>query len=303
MFHKILAATAIGLFSCLGFTWDAHAQSCSSYYPLTNGTTADATQVMANFNCAARIQSPSINSATFTGTTTFNGGISEYGSGISVNSTDPYGAGLGLLNQTTGHQWLLRYDGGSLLGQTDTFTIFDNTVSAPRFVINPSGQVGINTATTSYTLFVNGYVAGMAAYINLSDARLKKNVRPIENALSMLENIQGVRFQWKTIAERTVGKEMNLDVGQDQVGFIAQDLEKVLPEAVSTSKGKEPLKSVAESKVVPLLVQAIKELKAANDSQAAEIRALRTQQLSEIGKLQTRFDGLERKIRFQTAQQ
>ncbi|HEY1707187.1 MAG TPA: tail fiber domain-containing protein [Rhizomicrobium sp.] len=128
-----------------------------------------------------------------------------------------------------------------------------------------ASSVGIETTTPAYTLQVNGSVAGTSAYVNTSDARLKKDVRPIDGALAIVEQLHGVRFQWRASDERSVGKSLNLPAGQPQIGFIAQDLQKVLPEAVSVAKGPEKLMSVGESKVVPVLVEAVKELKAAND--------------------------------------
>jgi hypothetical protein len=120
-------------------------------------------------------------------------------------------------------------------------------------------------------------VAGSSAYTNLSDKRLKKDIRPIQNALKIIEQIHGVSFRWRTPAERRVGKKFDLPVDKPQVGFIAQDLEKVLPQAVSVAKGKDAIMTVAESKVVPVLVEAVKQLKAANDKQAVKIRGMRVQ--------------------------
>lgn len=80
-----------------------------------------------------------------------------------------------------------------------------------------------------------------------------------------------------------MGKDFRLPVGEPQVGFIAQNLQRILPEAVSVSSGKEAIMSVAELKVVPVLVEAVKALKAANDAQASKIVELNTR-LSEQGR-------------------
>src|SRR5580692_1459432 len=67
---KSLAGSALVAVAMMG---QAHA-TCTSYpYTLTNGSTADASQVMANFNCAALTSGATINSVTLTGTTTFPG--------------------------------------------------------------------------------------------------------------------------------------------------------------------------------------------------------------------------------------
>jgi hypothetical protein len=79
-----------------------------------------------------------------------------------------------------------------------------------------------------------------------SDARLKQGVRGLENAFSTLQDIQGVRFQW-------------IDTGRGDIGFVAQNLQPVLPEAVY-DYGEDKHLMVQYHKVVPLLVEAVKEL-------------------------------------------
>lgn len=139
------------------------------------------------------------------------------------------------------------------------------------------GSIGIGTTSPSYTLHVNGSVAGVGAYNNLSDARLKKNVEPIAGALDILQKLRGVRFAWRMPAEREVAKTLKLPTNESQVGFIAQEVKAVLPEAVTTAEGKDALMSMQESKVVPVLVEAVKELEARNKHQAAAISQLQRQ--------------------------
>ena len=82
-----------------------------------------------------------------------------------------------------------------------------------------------------------------------SDERLKENIETIENALEKVSNMRGVYF------------DMKARPGVRKVGLIAQEVEKVLPEVVSTDPDKDNIKSVAYANVVGLLVEAIKELK------------------------------------------
>ena len=166
------------------------------------------------------------------------------------------------------------------------------------------GNVGIGTSTPGYTLHVNGSVAGTSAYNNLSDNRLKKNVTPLNDGLALISRLRPVRFDWRSEAERPVGKALVLPLGEHQIGFLAQDLVKVLPEAVSTASGPDRIMSVAESKVVPVLVQAVIELKAANDNHLAEIKDLRAvndQQALRFVNLETQVRDLQRKLGMQTA--
>jgi len=82
-----------------------------------------------------------------------------------------------------------------------------------------------------------------------SDERLKENIETIENALNKVSNMRGVYF------------DMKAKPGVRKVGLIAQEVEKVLPEVVSTDSEGDNIKSVAYANVVGLLVEAIKELK------------------------------------------
>ena len=91
-----------------------------------------------------------------------------------------------------------------------------------------------------------------------SDKRLKENITPITNALDKIKEINGVEFDWK---ELTVEEKIHIhsNEGHD-VGVIAQEIEKVLPEVVTTRDNG--YKAVKYEKIVPLLIESIKELKA-----------------------------------------
>jgi hypothetical protein len=84
-----------------------------------------------------------------------------------------------------------------------------------------------------------------------SDKRLKKNIKPITNALDIVEKLQGVHFDWKKDDEKSLG-------------YIAQDVEKVLPEMVKEHEhfGNGEYKTVNYAAMVSIMGEAIKELKA-----------------------------------------
>ena len=92
--------------------------------------------------------------------------------------------------------------------------------------------------------------SNITAYYS-SDITLKDNVRPIESAIFKVQQIRGVTFDWN---EKS-GK-IEQEKGHD-VGLIAQEVEKVLPEVVQIRE--DGIKAIAYEKVVPLLVEAIKE--------------------------------------------
>lgn len=86
-----------------------------------------------------------------------------------------------------------------------------------------------------------------SAFNQTSDARLKKNVQTLTSGLAMVNQLRGVRYDWKD----------ELKTG-NRVGFIAQEVEKVLPELVVTKK--DGFKAVNYAEMSAVLVEAVKEL-------------------------------------------
>ncbi len=123
-----------------------------------------------------------------------------------------------------------------------------------NLLLNPNGgNVGIGTTTPSTKLYVNGDITANSI-AGTSDIRFKTNIRPIVNALDKVKLLRGVYFNWnqKAFPEKEFG-------AQDELGFIAQEVEKVVPEIVSKDKTKEEYRSVKYDKLVALLVEAIKD--------------------------------------------
>ena len=154
----------------------------------------------------------------------------------------------------------------SALSAGHLFRTWSNTVWVNALRIMPSGVVGIRKDIPSYTLDVNGSVAGTSAYNNTSDRRLKQDIQPITGALDKVLALQGVTFNWN----KTVDPSLNLD-DRNHLGFIAQDVEPVLPQVVSTASDAMQTKSLAYGDIVPVLAEAIKDLKAENDALKAEL--------------------------------
>jgi hypothetical protein len=121
-------------------------------------------------------------------------------------------------------------------------------------------KVGIGKTDPAYTLDVNGTIHGDT--VNPSDVRLKKDVKPIKNALDNITQLRGITFRWK---------DNKKDNGQ-HLGVIAQEVETVFPEVVFTDNNG--YKSVDYSKLAAPLIEAVKELKAENDALKARLEAL-----------------------------
>ena len=88
-----------------------------------------------------------------------------------------------------------------------------------------------------------------------SDRRLKCNIKPIKNALCKVIGVTGNTFDWKELTKEEI-KTIHGNTGRD-VGVIAQEIEKILPEAVTTRDSG--YKAVNYEKIIPLLIEAIKE--------------------------------------------
>ena len=116
-----------------------------------------------------------------------------------------------------------------------------------------------------------------------SDGRWKKNIRPLESSLDKISNLQGVSYEWKVDEYPDFG----LMEGK-QIGLVAQDVEKEIPELVS--EDKDGYKAVSYTKLTAVLVEAVKELKSENQSQKKLIEEQRnqfTKQQAEIEELRS----------------
>ncbi|HEY2033148.1 MAG TPA: tail fiber domain-containing protein [Rhizomicrobium sp.] len=274
---EVIPSILSGYSGTISHVYGVHSADISNSSGLQNVTTFHAFHADASTNGDGLTSGTVSNFAYYglgaTASAASGGTINNYGMYVSVGT----GSGAGT---TTNYGVRIAGNGGSGgSGTTTNYGVYEDSTATNYF----NGSVGIGTTTPSLNLYVNGTAGGTSAWSNTSDARLKKNIAPINDALGLIEQMQGVRFDWRKPDERSVGSELKLPVDQPQVGFIAQDLQKILPEAVSVSKDDRKLMSVSESKVVPVLVEAIKQLAAANRIQTAQ-----------IDRLQARLDKLQR---------
>jgi len=108
--------------------------------------------------------------------------------------------------------------------------------------------LGVGAATPN-SLGVIRAAGDVIAYYS-SDKRLKNNIIKIEKPLEKLEKINGYEFDWNDKQELYEGHD---------VGVVAQEIEEVYPQLVETRK--DGYKAVKYEKLVPLLIESIKELK------------------------------------------
>ncbi len=185
-------------------------------------------------------------------------GYSELGSG---NVFLGYGAGY----PETGSNRL--YISNSTTSSPLVYGQFDN---GGMLVIK-----GNETHNTQNRLFyVNGTAGGNSAWFTDSDKNLKKNVSPITEALSKVLLLQGINFEWSNTENRKSGRH---------IGFLAQDVEPVVPEVIDNSNGKY---SMDYASLTALLVEAIKEQQKLIDTQKSIINELLKQNVETLKRIE-----------------
>jgi hypothetical protein len=126
-----------------------------------------------------------------------------------------------------------------------------------------SGNVGIGTETPSQKLQVIGNILATGT-ITPSDARFKRDIRRIDDPVGKIMQLNGVTYYYRNTEFTQFGF-----TDKEQVGVIAQEVEKVLPQLVFTDdKG---YKAVDYTKLVPLLIEGIKEQQRLIESQEDKI--------------------------------
>jgi len=134
------------------------------------------------------------------------------------------------------------------------------------FIESTTGSIGIGTTSPTVALEVNGEIKA-PTITETSDERMKRDVAPIHDALLLVAGLQGVSFDW----DREAWPDRNFGTGR-QIGLIAQDVEQVVPEVVRHDD--DGYYSLAYSKLVPLLIEAVKEQQALIVAQNERIAAL-----------------------------
>jgi len=132
----------------------------------------------------------------------------------------------------------------------DFFMDFQGDATQNWFFRDYDGSGGIHTRFAFDFVNAKFTSAGdVVAFGSPSDISLKENIKPINSALDKVEKLQGVTFNWK---------EQDIANLKEDIGFIAQDVQKVLPELVR--ENKDGKLSLRHQGIIPVLLEAIKEL-------------------------------------------
>jgi len=173
--------------------------------------------------------------------------------------------GLAIRN-TTGSRQYLMYVGST---GNNLLNIFDATAGADRITVNTTGQVGIGTTAPTDLLSVNGTASkpGGGSWLNFSDERLKNIKGRFNTGLNAVMQLQPIRYEYKS------NNALGLKSEGEHVGFGAQSLQKVIPEAVSSTESG--YLTVNNDPIIWTMLNAIKEQQKEIEQLKTEVRRLR----------------------------
>ena len=169
--------------------------------------------------------------------------ISQSGNTITISSTD------------TNTDTNTTYSAGTGLSLSGTTFSLSNTIS---------NNMNQNVRTSDTVQFAEVRSTGNVIAYYSSDLALKENISPITNALDKVSQIGGYNFDWTDSHIKERGGEDGYFVRKSDVGIIAQEVQKVLPEIVG--KRDDGTLGVKYEQIVPLLIESIKELKSEIES-------------------------------------
>jgi hypothetical protein len=198
-------------------------------------------------------------------TTSADGGLNVRGYGVADSSTT-FGV---ILSRGTKIAWTDTGNGTtgeyiySQTGSPYSVTIHSggyNAIACPNtgnvFINYEAGNLGVGTDGPSYKLHVNGTAYATGAAGSLSDIRHKNNVVSTSKGLNEILQLNPVEFEWN--------EDKIIDKGMEgtHLGFIAQEVANILPNTILVEPNEEETLGIKYNELIPVLVNAIKELKA-----------------------------------------
>ncbi|MCA0448003.1 MAG: tail fiber domain-containing protein [Bacteroidetes bacterium] len=201
------------------------------------------------------------------------------GSNYGVFGSDGSGTAYGYLGGSRGVFGHSNGDRGVYGESTLNTGVYGMTNTVGSNAYGVFGYNGVNygyLGGQNYGVYSSGQAGGTTGWSSTSDIRFKKNISALVNSLQKVLTLRGVSFDWKTdeFSERNF-KSSN------QIGFIAQEVKDILPEVVNIDS--EGYYSVEYDKVVPVMVEAIKEQQKTIESQKGELNSLQ-KRISELEK-------------------
>ncbi len=172
---------------------------------------------------------------------------------------------IGKTSGGAAQQWQL---GENLATTAGAFEIFDSTAGQNRFIIDTTGNVGIGTTSPTDKLSVNGSASkpGGGSWSVFSDERLKNIRGRYTTGLSAVMQLQPLRYEYRR------DNALGLKSEGEHIGFGAQALQKVIPEAVSSTN--QGYLVVNNDPIIWTMLNAIKEQQKEIEQLRAEVRRL-----------------------------
>jgi hypothetical protein len=191
--------------------------------------------------------------------------LNPNGGAVGIGTASPgtklhLAGGMFTIDHTAPYIKMIDQDGGAVIqmgSATGTFLLSNVTASTDMMSVGSTGNLVIFGSSAQK--------ASGTAWVNPSDARLKNIDGPYEHGLNEIAKLDTVRFHFKPDNVR------HLPSDKEIVGMIAQDVQKVFPEAVTMER--DGYLTLDTSPINFAVINAIKELKADNDNLRAEFEA------------------------------
>ena len=172
-----------------------------------------------------------------------------------------------ILNANNGIYWPINVGGGTGDTQYIKHTNLGEETNGIEIVSYNDTNDFVTIKTGSFNVeatggFISNHEIEAPSFYARSDVRFKKNILPITSALDKVSMLQGVTYTY-------------INSETPRIGLIAQEVEKVVPEVVRTSKGEEDYKSVEYGNLTSILIEAVKELRLQNKLLQQEIASLK----------------------------
>ncbi|MCG2432098.1 tail fiber domain-containing protein [Aequorivita xiaoshiensis] len=213
-----------------------------------------------------------------------NGGIGQF---IHTNASNGNRVLMGA-TQYTGSAYIASAVIGLALGTSGSGGRGVNGFSNSNSGVGTYGGFvgGTDPFSTGWAVYADGWAGGLTDWLNVSDLRLKREVKTLEGALSKILELRGVEYYY----DKTNFPDVNLDTGTKKIGFIAQEVERVFPFLVKNSniysspqkengsltetRNTYNVKTLSYTTLIPVLVEAIKEQEQKIKSQNTRIEKL-----------------------------
>jgi hypothetical protein len=210
--------------------------------------------------------SPTVSTTSLTGAIRTAGGL-----GVQLNANIGANFGVGGATALGGNTLVT-----GTLGVSAAVSITGNIVSSATTAstgssvgaITTAGGLGVQLAAHFGSTANFGGVVTATSYVESSDANYKREIQTVSNALEKIQQVRGVNYFFRNVDFPDEGFPTVL-----QSGFIAQEVEEVMPEAVSTDS-KTGMKKMSYKSVTPYLLEAVKEQQRQIQEQQRQIQEL-----------------------------